>query len=143
MTEVTADQVEALRAYLKGDADRHNRLFEQLDPVARSGYAALIPAAFFVASEKRFKNATKSDIIEFVSKLRSQYDLAEDIDPRTAERIIFATVTDEDIDDIPDEIKGSVFILLLGALVNEASFSDAELGEFLAAARKLADEWLG
>lgn len=143
MTEVTADQVEALRAYLKGDADSHNRIFGRLDPAARSGYATLIPAAFFVASEKKFKNATKSDVIEFVSKLRSQYDLAEDLDPRTAERLILATFTDEDIDDIPDETKGSHFILLLGALVNEANLSDAELDEFLAAARKLTDEWLG
>lgn len=142
MTEVTADQVEALRAYLKGDADRHNRIFERLDPVTRSGYATLIPAAFFVASEQRFKNATTSDVIEFVSKLRSQYDLAEDIDPRTAERLILATSTDENIDDIPDETKGSHFMLLLGALVKEASFSDSELDEFLVTARKLANEWL-
>lgn len=142
MTEISADQIEALRAYLTGDSSAHNRLFEQFDSAGMSSYATLIPAAFFVATESRFKDATTSDVIEFVSKLRSQYGLAEDLDPRIAERLILATFRDEDIDDIPDDVKGGHFILLLGGLVKEAKFSDAQLDEFLAAARKLAAEWL-
>ena len=52
---VTDEQVATLRAQVEGKLDEHKRLLAQLDPAtARTGYAALIAAAFSLAVNSRF-----------------------------------------------------------------------------------------
>jgi hypothetical protein len=143
---VADDQVATLRAYLSGDFDEHDRLHAQLDPVAaQTGYSALVSAAFVEAVERRFvQNSATADVVEFVSSVRARSPkLAEDIDPRTAERMILAVYTDEEIDDIDGSTRlGTQFLLLTGLIVDE-QLDDAGLDNALAAARKLADQWIG
>lgn len=142
---VTDDQVAALRAYLADDLDQHRQLYARLDrQAARSGYAGLLAAAFFEAVNRRFaQDGTAADIIEFVADVRSRSQaLGEAIDPRTAERLIRAALTDEDLDDLDDNAKGSLYVVLLAGLIGDEQLSQDGLDEFLAEARKLADGWL-
>jgi hypothetical protein len=142
---VTDDQVAALRAYLADDLDQHRRLYAQLDrQAARSGYIALLVAAFFEAVNRRFaQDGTAADVIEFVADVRGRSEaLGEAIDPRAAERLIRAALSDEDIDDLDDRAKGRLYVVLLAGLIGDEQLSNDGLDEFLAEARKIADEWL-
>jgi hypothetical protein len=140
---VTDNQVATLRAYLAGDFDRYEQLNERLDRNADGpGYGTLITAAFFEAAERRFAQSNgTAEVIEFVSSVRAKSnDLGERIDARTAERIIRAVYTDEDIDDIDGATLIRTQFLLLAALVAEARLDDAGLDEFMAAAQRLANQ---
>jgi len=141
---VTDEQVAALRAYLADDLDQHRQLYARLDRAARSGYTALLAAAFFEAVNRRFaQEGTPAAVIEFVADVRGRSEaLGEAIDPRAAERLIRAALTDEDIDDLDDKAKGGLYVVLLAGLIGDEQLSDDGLDEFLAEARKVADEWL-
>jgi hypothetical protein len=144
MMPVTADQVATLRTYLAGDFDSHKRLFGQLDrTAAKTGYTALLTAAFFEAVDRRFaQDGTTADVVEFVADVRARHlKDADEIDPRAAERLILAIFTDEEVNDLNTETKVSTQIILLYALITDARLDDAGLDGFLAEARKLADEW--
>jgi hypothetical protein len=144
---VTEDQVAALRAQLAGNFDEHKRLLEQLDPVAaQTGYTALIAAAFFEAVDRRFAEngaaAGDADVIEFVGSLRSRADdAAEKIDPSIAERLIHHSLGRGSISDIDDKTVVRTQMLVLAGLIADAQLSDAELDEFMAEVRTVAEEW--
>lgn len=141
---VTADQVATLRAFLAQDFARYERLHAQLDPVAaKTGYTALIAAAFVEAVDRRFdQDSTDADVINFVGAARAQFDEnGDEIDPNAAERMIRAVYTDEDIDDIDTETLVGNQVILLSALIADEELDDAELDTFLAKARELADQW--
>jgi hypothetical protein len=142
---VAADQVATLRALLAGDFEEHQRRREQLDRDGRRpGYLALVEAACFEAIDRRFADDSKTtDVIEFVAEVRAQSEnLSRDLNPNVAERLIRAVLGQGSIDDLDDKTRFGTEIILLGALVAERSLDDAELDEFLAEARKLADEWI-
>jgi hypothetical protein len=85
-----------------------------------------------------------ADVTTFVSDVRATSDeAAKKIDPRSAERLIRAVYTDEEISDIDQETKRVLYVLLLPALIGDGQLDDTGLNEFLAEARKLADQWLG
>jgi hypothetical protein len=140
---VTADQVASIRAYLTGDIDGFKRISSQLDSANKDARGALIAAAFFTAAERKFAAGNASDVIEFVGRVRARSErLADVIDPRVAERLIRATFTDEDIDDIDGEAQGDHFGLLLAGMIAEDQPSEADLDAFLDDSKKLADQWL-
>jgi hypothetical protein len=142
---VTADQAAALRAQLAGQLDEHRRLLAALDPAAfEGGYQALVASAFCLAVNLRFpQGVTTADAIDFVGKVRSVSDqIADRIDPRTAERIILRVRTDEEIADIPRRASLEHQILLLTAFLAELDLDDARLDEFLAQSREFANRWL-
>jgi hypothetical protein len=141
---VTADQVATLRAFLARDFDEYERRYGQLDrEAAKTGYTALIAAAFVEAVEQRFNvNSQAADVVEFVGATRAQFDEAGDqVDPRVAERMILAVYTDEQIDDLDTETLVGTQVILLASLTADAELDTARLDEFLAKARKLADQW--
>ncbi|MFB9835959.1 hypothetical protein [Actinoallomurus acaciae] len=141
MTRVTADAIEAMQAYLKGDADGYSRMVDRLDPAAKKAHGQLIGASFYIAANRRFAaNRSNAEVIEFVGNLRARSDrLAEDIDPRQAERLVRAsTFTDENVDDIDN----GLYSLLLAGLIADEQLTDSDLDAFLEEARKLADDWL-
>ena len=140
--KVTADQVESIRAMLTRDAEGFERISKQLDPATRPARGALISAAFFLAAERRFKGGSPTDVTAFVDDLRTRRGLADEIDARTAERLLLATFTDEDIEDINGDAQADHFAILLSGIIADASLSDAQLDVFLDDARKLANEWL-
>jgi hypothetical protein len=141
---VTNEQVAPLRAQLAGQLDEHQRLFAQLDAsAARTGYRKLVTAAFCIAAERRFPQGTKaSDVIQFVGDARSRTERMTEIDPRTAERVIRAVISDENIDDIDPRTSFETQILLLAAMTADSHYDATALDEFLAEARRLADQWM-
>jgi len=138
-------QVSALRAYLAGDFDGYKQLHGELDPVAaRTGYSALISAAFCEAVERRFGTISPpTDVIKFVGDVRARSDrLGEEIDPRAAERMIRAVYTDEEIRDIDPGLRLATQVVILAALIADEQLDAIGLDEFLAGARELADLWI-
>jgi hypothetical protein len=141
---VTADQVATLRAFLARDFDRYERLHAQLDPAAaKTGYTALIAAAFVEAVDRRFdQDSTNADVVEFVGAARAQFDReGDEINPNVAERMIRAVYTDEEIDDLDTETLVGTQVVLLSALIANEELDDAGLDAFLVKARELADQW--
>lgn len=141
---VTTEQVATLRAFLVRDFEQYERLHEQLDPVAaRTGYTALIAAAFVEAVDRRFgSNSADADVVEFVGEARARFDPDGDaIDPRAAERMIRAVYTDEEIGDLDTETVVGNQVILLTALIADEGFDNTELDDLLAKARELADQW--
>lgn len=143
---VTDQQVAALHALLAREFDEHRRIYAALDRDGiRNGYAPLISAAFCIAVERRFTgDSSRADVIEFVADARSRAESAmAAIDPAAGERIIRAVYGDEDITDIHPNKRLEIQMALLAALAADENFNNAGLDEFLAAARKLADQMLG
>jgi hypothetical protein len=133
-------------ALLADDVERHEVLYAQLDRAeARTGYAALVAAAFCEAVERRFpRDHQHGDVITFVASVRTRSDrLATEIAPRTAERIIRAVSGDGSIADLSDATVAGTQIVLLAALIADEQLDDAGLDAFLGSARKLADQLMG
>jgi hypothetical protein len=142
MMPVTDEQVATLRAHLAGDNDEYLRLWAQLDrQAAKTGYMALLAAAFFEAVDRRFtKNGTTTDVIQFVSSLRVRLGCdADAIDPTIAERLIKDALGRGSIDDLAEEEIVRTKVILLTALISDERLDDAGLDNFMATARTLGD----
>ena len=142
---VTDQQVATLRAQLAGDLEEHKRLRRQLDRTADGrAYSALVTSAFVEAVDRRFtKDTRKDDVVEFVAGVRSSSERVRDaLDPRVAERLLLATIGDEDISDLDPAAVGPNRTGLLVALVADEQFDDAALDEFMASVRPAADNLL-
>jgi hypothetical protein len=102
---VTADQVAALRAFLKGDFGEYERLVDQLDTdAARTGYSALLAAAFFEAVDRRFAaNGSTADVVIYVANVRAKSERLAKIDPRIAERLVLHSLGEGSIADLDNE----------------------------------------
>jgi hypothetical protein len=143
---VTDEQVATLQAQLAGDVDEHRRLLERLDPVAaRTGYTALITAAFFQAVDRRFvrngRTVDDSEIIQFVGSLRARSkEAGESIDPVAAERLIKHSLGHGSITDLDGKTVLATRMLMLAGLVADEQFNAASLDSFLAEAREVAEE---
>ena len=140
---VTDDQVAALRALLVDDQDRHRQLFGQLDRAeARTGYPALVTAAFGEAVERRFgQRYQPADVVVFVADVRPGQTAWL---PRSTPTPPNASSTPSSATQASATWTGKSVtrakLVLLAALVADARLDDAALDEFLAAARKLADQ---
>lgn len=141
---VTDEQVATLKALFAGDVEEHKRLLAGLDPRSASiGYSALITAGFFEAVDRRFAaTGTVADVIQFVADVRARADeIAQDLDPTLAERIIRHALGDGSIDDLDDRAVFSAQMVLLGALIGDEQLDEEGLDAFLAEVRAVADEW--
>ena len=140
---VTDDQMATLRALLSDDMDRYRQLFSGLDRAeAKKGYSALVTAGFAEAVERRFGPGYRgADIVEFVASVRSRSDqVAAELDPDVAERVIRVVLEDAPVDDLSrDAITGAQLLLLIG-LIADAQLDSEGLDQFLAEARKLGDQ---
>lgn len=140
---VTDEQEATLHAQLAGKFDEHLRLLNSMDPAAaRTGYSMLVSAAFALAVDKRFPAGTSADVIEYVGDVRSRTEGAAKIDPRIAERVILAVISDEEIDDIDPRTSFEIQLVLLAALIADAKLDEDALADFMTRARTLADQWL-
>jgi len=141
---VTDEQEATLHAQLAGRFDEHERLLDALDPgTARTGYSALVSAAFAVAADERFPEGTPAaEIIEYVGNVRSRGENIARTDPRIAERVMLAVTSDEEIDDIDPRVSFETQLVLLAALIADAHLDETGLNAFMGKARKLADSWL-
>lgn len=139
---ITDDQVAALRAFLAGDFETHQRLHSQLDPVAaRTGYTALIAGAFFEAVDRRFaQKKSDSDVVDFVGSVRARSErLADELDPQIAERLIRHSLGQGSIADVDDETVVQTQIVLLSGLVADEQLNNAKLDDFMTTARALGN----
>jgi hypothetical protein len=141
---VTDEQEATLHAQLAGNFDEHVRLLDSLDPVAaRTGYNALVSAAFTLAAVKRFPEGTPAaEIIDYVADIRSRTDRTAKIDPVIAERVLLAISADEKIGDIDRRTSFETQLVLLAALIGDARLDAQELDHFMVRSRRLADRWL-
>lgn len=142
---VTDGQVAPLRALLARQPEEHDRLFSLLDQTAKkTGYQALVSAAFVVAAQRRFaQDVSPGEVIEFVGDVRSRSpQVADQVDPKIAERVIMAVFTGQSLDDIDARTSWETQSVLLVAIIYDEHLDDSGLDEFLAEARKLADQWL-
>jgi hypothetical protein len=105
----------------------------------------MVNGAFARAVQRRFGTPHQpADVIEFVADARSRSDrVAQEIDPRIAERVILMVLGDGSVADVSKTTLASTQLLLLGALVADEHFDDAGLDAFLASSRKLADQIMG
>jgi hypothetical protein len=73
---VSRAHMATLRALLAGESNEYERLYAQLDPIARrTAYLPLIDVVFFKAVHRRFgAGRTASDLIEFVGGVRWRSD---------------------------------------------------------------------
>lgn len=141
---VTNEQVATLRAQLSGEQDEHLRLFSQLEASSDLvGYAALLAAAFTIATERHFSGpVTRADLIRYVADVRARTPSAgENLEPKTAEQLLYEALADEAFTGEPRVI-GMNQTILLAALTADAQPTPAELDAFLAEARAQADEWI-
>src|SRR5262249_11168572 len=129
---------------LAGRFEEHKRLLNALDPAAaRTGYSALVSAAFAIAASDRFPKGTPTpDVIEYVGDVRSRTEGSAKIDPTLAERLLLAITTDGKLGDVDPRTSFETQLVLLGALVADAQPDEAELDRFTTRARRLADRWL-
>jgi hypothetical protein len=141
---VTDEQEATLHAQLAGNFDEYVRLLDNLDPAAaRTGYSALVSAAFSLAAEARFPEGTPdAEIINYVADIRSRSDRTAAIDPVTAERVLRAISADGEIDDIDRRTSFQTQRFLLAALIADARLDAAELDDFMLRSRRRADRWL-
>lgn len=143
---VTDKQVATLRAQLAGRTAEHKQLLAQLDwETEGPGYAALLDASFFEATDRRFNaQSTDEDIIAYVADVRSRTEEApEAVNPEYAERLIAKVLgRGGSIDDLDDKVGSRTKLFLLVAMTVDQQYDDAALDEFLEAARKIADHWL-
>jgi hypothetical protein len=144
MMPVTDEQEATLHAQLAGKLEEHKRLLDALDPAAaRTGYSALVSAAFTVAVIERFPKGTPEEVvIEYVGDVRSRTEGAAKIEPALAERLILAVLKDEELGDTDARTSLQAQLILLAALIADAQPGEAELDRFMIRARRLADRWL-
>lgn len=141
---VTNEQVATLRAQLTGDNQRYEQGFRKLETSAdRAGYAALVGAAFIIATEQRFQPpVTVADLIRYVADVRARTaSTAENVDPRLAEHLLHAALADEPFTGSPEAI-GANQIVLLAALIADAQPAPDRLDALLTEARTVADQWV-
>jgi hypothetical protein len=141
---VTDEQEATLHTMLAGKFDEYERMLDELDPVAaRTGYRALVSAAFCIAASERFPEGTPAaDVIEYVGDVRSRTEGTAKIDPKIAERLILALITEEETADIDRRTSYQTQLVLLAALIADARPDEAQLDDFMIQARNLADRWL-
>ena len=143
MTMAVADNpVAALRALLTGNASENSRLLAEFDrDTDDAGYSALVNAAFFEAVDRRFgKGSSPADLMAYVADVRSRSsDIAAKMDPNIGERLIRMVLTGEPADDIDTRTSARAKLFILAALIVDQDFGSAELDQFLAKTRKMAD----
>lgn len=138
---ITDLDVATLRALLVHDFDKYRQLIDQhSEEETRRGYFPLLTAAFFTAAEHRFNGKPRREVIEWVADVRARMDTKEHIDPNVAERLILWVFGKESTDDLDFDTDFSHQTMLLGILVDERGFDDAQLDAFLQQARDVMNE---
>ena len=126
---VTDEQMATLRALLSDDMDRYRQLFSGLDRAeAKKGYSALVTAGFAEAVERRFGTSYRgADVVEFVASVRARSDqVAAELDPDVAERVIRVVLEDAPVDDLSrNAITGAQLLLLIGLIATRSSMARA------------------
>jgi hypothetical protein len=138
--EITDWHVDLLRTYLRQDDAK-------LRPMARmigakdelDGSGVLMWAAFVEACHRRFTRKTGADIVRFVAHARIRRGRnAPPIAPGAAEKLIISALAGTRAEGLT-ELQRAQHIILLSELIEDAAPTEAELEQFLTAARTYAE----
>jgi hypothetical protein len=110
------------------------------------GYLRLVEAALSVLARRRFApRYTSAELVRYVASVRvsRRADGDEyDFNPVAGEAVLRYSLG-QSIQDVPDlDERLRAIIALLDALAETELSSEADVGDLLAEARELADEWL-
>lgn len=140
MSTPTAGPLDAVAALLRQDFGGYEQIAAQADP---NDLGRAVSIAFFLAAGDLFENRSVNDIIEFVARARQRYDdTGDNIDPGTAERLLRAAAFDQEelVEGLDTKGLPRLEVVLLGAMVYEANWDEAQLDEFIADARTVMAE---
>jgi hypothetical protein len=138
-----ADYFDLIRQLIRGDHEAYVRRCEQLDDKGWEGLGLVVGATFFRAVRKRFnKTYVAADVIRFVAEFRAEIGaLGFDVDPKAAENLVRAALTDETeiVDDLEPSVVVEAEMLMLWKLLQH--LTDAELTVEFEEANALAERW--
>ncbi|MGH3737966.1 MAG: hypothetical protein ACRDT6_20485 [Micromonosporaceae bacterium] len=139
------DFITLVRALLLDEFTDFDRRIARLRALRDTdGSAEFLGCCFFLAVRRRFAPDTPIvDIIRFVANTRVVYDLTgTEIDPGTAERLIRSAMGAGDpLADLPQHQIGTLEIVLLHKIIDDAQLYDDEVEDFLQEAQTLAVRW--
>jgi len=138
--EITDWHVRLVRAFVTQDVEA---LKPMLSHIPKSdepdGTVLMLRAAFFEACRRRFDGGTRADVIRFVSHARIRRGSnAPPIDPAAAEKLVMEVLTGAPAEGLTDMEK-SLYILLLGELIEDENPTWDQLDAYLESARTRAE----
>lgn len=139
----TAEQLEVLRAMVKGDFERQEELTNRLhESGGLDDYGTVIGAAFFLAVRKQFpQRYSAEDVIRLVADTRALIDQTGDqMDPRAAELVVRSALGESGLlANIPDEAVIQAQVAISSYLAGEGKLGDPDA--FMAEVKRLLEEW--
>ena len=121
-----------------GSVDRN---LDELNRLGWEGWPHALGAAFELSVARRFRGQGLQQIADFVRETRTLYQEGETLPALEMEGMIRAVLGETHlVDNIDPEIALPALIVLLGTLLPEADFTEAQLEEFLKEVEELAVE---
>jgi hypothetical protein len=122
-----------IRAMARQDWGTIDRLLDELRVLEWAGSTQIIGAAFALAVHRRFpENYDPRDITQFVTKTRSQYRDGKELPALEMEGLIRAALGESDLlESISPEVSIPAQIVILGTLLQDESFSETQLEDFI------------
>ncbi|MBB4957905.1 hypothetical protein [Micromonospora polyrhachis] len=130
-----------IRAIARQDWDAVDRLLDELNYLGWEGWPQALAAAFEVSVARRFRGQSLQQIADFVRETRALYQEGETLPALEMEGMIRAVLGETHlVDSIDSETALSALIVLLGTLLPDFDFTEAQLEEFLKEVEELAAE---
>ncbi|MFV2019541.1 hypothetical protein [Micromonospora sp. LOL_023] len=133
-----------LRAMARRDWGTIDQLTEALDSTNWQGAIPVIGAAFAIAVDQNFgPEPDLNKISSFVANLRNQYQRGKELPALQLEGLIRAALGEAELlDGIPTDVAFSAQIVILGTLLQDAQWTEAELEEFIREVEETADQYM-
>lgn len=138
--QITDWHVDLVRTFLCQDDEKLKPMLGLMPRTNKpDGTTVLLRAAFVEAVLRRFTGKTRADVIRFVAHTRVRRGRnAPPIDPAAAETVIISALAGTETEGLTD-LQKAQHIILLAELIEDENPTDAELDEFLTAARTYAE----
>ncbi|MFY1635295.1 hypothetical protein ACN27F_18810 [Solwaraspora sp. WMMB335] len=136
-----SDLIRAMARQDWGSVDRH---LAELNRLGWAGGSQTIGAAFAIAVNRRFGSSDDPRAVaSFVADTRRRYEQGEQFSALAMEGMIRAALGEPDlIDDIDAETAFSMQIAVLGTLLQDREWSEAELEEFVREVEQTAAQYM-
>ena len=136
---MSGDPLTALRNLLHGRTAGHDRRLGDFTEPDWRRYADLLAGVFLLAVRRRFTaGQDRAPVIRFVAGVRERYDRSgQDIEPLTAEALIWAALGDTDPLPVTATTVTAQLLLLVG-LLDDEGMPPAELDDLLDSAARTA-----
>jgi len=121
-----------------------DRLLDELRALEWDGATQMIGAAFALAVHRRFQGRSDlREISRFVAETRSQYQDGNELPALEMEGLIRAALGEADLmDNIGPDVALPAQIVILGTLLQDEGFAEADLEEFIKEVEGLAAEFM-